>query len=204
MGALPDILLADGRFIYMRHLTFSKALKEKNLPPKRTTVRVSAIGGLLDDSYFKRTPWSYGKSGYARLLVHDEESACCVRMFDSLQGLNPNVYFTPGRDGYLLFACDRKTGKQTWAERIQVRIRAMVMTENLFFVAGPPDIVDPDDPLGAFEGRKGGVLAAISRSDGEKVWEYALGAPPEFDGLAAAEGRLYVALRDGCIACFGP
>jgi outer membrane protein assembly factor BamB len=125
-------------------------------------------------------------------------------MFDSLQGLNPNVYFTPGKEGYLLFASDKETGKQTWARRIQIRIRAMVMTENLLFVAGPPDIVDPEDPLGAFEGRKGGVLAAIDRSNGKSVWEKALGAPPVFDGLASAADRLYVTLQDGCITCFGP
>ena len=204
MGALPDILQADGRLIYMRHLTFNAALEEQSLPSKKTTVRVSAKGGLLDGSYFKRTPWSYGQSGYARLLVHDEKSAYCVRMFDSLQGLNPNVYFTPGKKGYLLFACDKATGRQTWAGRIQVRIRAMAMTENLLFVAGPPDVVDPADPLGAFEGRKGGLLAAFDRSDGQRVWEHVLGAPPVFDGLAAAAGRLYMALQDGCIVCFGP
>jgi outer membrane protein assembly factor BamB len=159
---------------------------------------------LLDDSYFKRTPWLYGNSGYARLLVHDDTSACGIQMFDSLQGLNPNVYFTPGKKGYLLFACDKATGNRTWAERIQVRVRAMVMTEKLLFIAGPPDIVDPADPLGAFEGRKGGILAAIDRSDGTKVWEYTLDMPPVFDGLAAAEGRLYVALQNGCIVCFSP
>lgn len=78
------------------------------------------------------------------------------------------------------------------------------MAENLLFVAGPPDIVDPEDPLGAFEGRKGGVLIAIDRSNGKSVWENALDAPPVFDGLAAATGRLYVTLQGGCIACFGP
>lgn len=204
MGALPDILQGDGRLIYMRNLTFNAELEEQNLPPKKTTIRVTAKSDLLDDSYFKRTPWSYGRSGYARLLVHDGRSAYCVRMFDSLQGLNPNVFFTPGKEGYLLFACDKTTGKQTWADRIRVRIRAMVVTENLLFIAGPPDVVDPEDPLGAFEGRKGGVFAAINRSDGKKVWECTLGAPPVFDGLTAASGRLYLALQDGRIACFGP
>ncbi|MFC1636100.1 PQQ-binding-like beta-propeller repeat protein [Planctomycetota bacterium] len=204
MGALPDILQSNGRLITMRHLTFNAELEEQKLPPKKTPLRVTAKGGLLDDSYFKRTPWSYGQSGYARLLVNDEESVYCVRMFDSLQGLNPNVYFTPGRKGYLLFASDKATGKQTWAGRIHVRIRAMVVTENFLFIAGPPDVVDPEDPLGAFEGRKGGVLVGIDRSGGQRVWEYALDAPPVFDGLAAASGRLYVALKNGSIACFGP
>ena len=204
MGALPDILQGSGRFIYMRHRAFNAELEEQKLPPKQTAIRVFAKGGLLDESYFKRTPWSCGRSGYARLLVHDEKAAYGVRMFDSLRGLDPNVYFTPGERGYLLFASDKAQGRQTWAERIRVRINAMVVTENLLFVAGPPDVVDPEDPLGAFEGRKGGVLAAMDRSNGQKVWEYMLDAPPVFDGLAAAAGRLYVALRDGRMACFGP
>jgi outer membrane protein assembly factor BamB len=80
----------------------------------------------------------------------------------------------------------------------------MVATDGLLFVAGPPDVVDPKDPLGAFEGRKGGVLLAIDRANGKGVWEYTLPAPPVFNGLAAAAGRLYVAMQGGTIACFGP
>ena len=79
----------------------------------------------------------------------------------------------------------------------------MVITENLLFVAGPPDVVDPDDPLGAFEGRKGGVLCAIDPASGEIVWKRELTVPPVFNGLIAAGGRLYVAMEDGKIACFG-
>ncbi len=79
----------------------------------------------------------------------------------------------------------------------------MVATEDLLFVAGLPDVVDPKDPLGAFEGRKGGVLSACDNTDGSTVWEYSRSAPPVFNGLAAAGGRLYVAMQDGSIACFG-
>jgi outer membrane protein assembly factor BamB len=203
MGALPDILQGDSRLIYMRNLTFNRKLEEQDLPPRQTSDRVSAKGGLLDDSYFKRTPWSLGRSGHARLVVHDEQAAYCVRMFDSLRGLDPNVYFTPGRQGYLLYAVDKTTGKQTWAQRIAVRVNAMVAAEGLLFVAGSPDVVDPEDPLAAFEGRKGGSLSAIDRASGRKVWEYSLPAPPVFNGLVAAAGRLYVAMQDGTIACFG-
>jgi outer membrane protein assembly factor BamB len=204
MGTLPDILQGDNRLIYMRNLTFNAKLEKQDLPPRQTTGRVSAKGGLLDDSYFKRTPWSFGRNSHARLVVHDERAAYFVRMFDSLRGLDPNVYFTPGKQGYLLFAVDNATGKQTWAERIGVRVNAMVATDGLLFVAGPPDVVDPKDPLGAFEGRKGGVLLAIDRANGKGVWEYTLPAPPVFNGLAAAAGRLYVAMQGGTIACFGP
>jgi len=203
LGSLPDILQGDDRGIHMRNLTFDAELKQQTVPPRQTSTRVLAKGGLLDDSYFKRIPWAFGRNAHSRLVVHDDKAAYFVRMFDSLQGLNPNVYFVPGKEGYLLFATDETSGKQTWARRIGVRINAMVVTDSLLFVAGPPDVVDPDDPLGAFEGRKGGVLCAIDPASGETVWKYELPVPPVFNGLIAANSRLYVAMQDGRIACFG-
>jgi len=204
MGALPDVLQGADGLIHMRNLVFDAELElqESPAPPARTLV--SAKGGLLDDSYFKRIPWSFGpKSPHARLVVHDEQAAYFIRMFDSLRGLDPSVYFTPGKKGYLLFSVEKATGKQTWSRRIPVRVNAMVATEGPLFVAGYPDVVDPRDPLGAFEGRKGGVLEACEKSDGRSLWQYRLAAPPVFHGLAAAGGRLYIATQDGRIACFG-
>jgi len=124
-------------------------------------------------------------------------------MFDSLRGLDPKVYFTPGKEGYLLFAMDKATGKQIWRRRVPVRINAMVATDDLLFVAGSPDVVEPKDPLGAFEGRKGGVLSVFDKTEGKKLWEYVLPSPPVFNGLVVANGRLYVAMQDGSVACFG-
>ena len=116
-------------------------------------------GGILEESYFKRTPWTFGGE-YGRLIVHDERSVYYVRMFDSLRGLDPTVYFTPASKGYLLFAKNLGGGRSAWSERIPVRIRAMVLAGSRLVVAGPPDVVDASDPLGAFEGRKGGLLYA--------------------------------------------
>jgi outer membrane protein assembly factor BamB len=203
MGALPDILQYDGELIYMRDMAFNTNLEQQKPPARQADNRIHAKGGLLDDSYFKRTPWSFGpKDSYARLIVHDETAAYFIRMFDSLRGLDPKVYFTPGKEGYLLFAMDKGTGKQIWKKRIPVRVNAMVATDRLLFVAGSPDVVDPGDPLGAFEGRKGGVLSACDKTDGTMLWEYKLSSPPVFNGMAAANGRLYVAMQDGSIACF--
>jgi outer membrane protein assembly factor BamB len=204
MGALPDILQSDGSTIYMRTLALDTQLRRQEVRPRAERNRLSAKGGFLDDSYFKRMPWRFGSpNSYARLIVHDEQGVYSVRMFDTLRGLDPTVYFTPGKEGYLLFATDRQTGKQTWSRRIGVRVNAMVATEDLLFVAGAPDVVDPEDPLAAFEGRKGGVLAAIDKGSGRTVWETTLPFPPVFDGLAAASGRLYLATQGGTIRCFG-
>ena len=151
--------------------------------------------GYLEDSYFKRTPWKMGAGDYGRVIVHDNRSAYYVRMFDSLRGLDPNVFFTPGKEGYLLFASNLGDNRDTWRTRIPVRIRAMVLAQDRLFVAGPPDVVDPQDPLGAFEGRKGGQLFAFDTRSGEKVVMHALASPPVFNGAAAASERLYIVER---------
>jgi len=199
MGFLPDILMGDGTSIHMRSTTFDNELKRKTggQPSLRTRT------GFLDDSYFKRIPWTLGRGGAARLIVHDKRSVYYVRMFDTLRGLDPTVFFTPGRKGYLLFAKNVDGKKNVWSGRVPVRIRAMVLAASRLFVAGPPDVVDRKDPLGAFEGRKGGLLYVFDSASGKRLSEHALPFPPVFNGAAAARGRLYVAQVDGSIACFG-
>ena len=70
-------------------------------------------------------------------------------------------------------------------------------------VAGPPDMIDPDDPLAAFEGRMGGVLRVVDKLEGHLVCEHKLTSPPVFNGAAAASSRLVLSLHDGSLVCFG-
>jgi len=88
-----------------------------------------------------------------------------------------------------------------WVRVLPVRIRAMVATADALFIAGPPDLCDPEDPTGALEGRKGAVLMALSPEDGKKQFECKLDSPPVFDGLIAGRGRLYMATIDGAVLC---
>jgi outer membrane protein assembly factor BamB len=198
MGALPDILMADGTSIYMRNETFDAQLRRRQGRPN-----LRAGGGFLEDNYFKRVPWTFAGGDYGRLIVHDKQYLCSVRMFDSLRGLDPTVFFTPGRNGYLLFARRADAKRNAWAKRVRLRVRAMVLTDARLFIGGPPDVVDPKDPLGAFEGRKGGLLCVIDSASGEKIAEHVLPSPPVFNGAAAANGRLYLADEDGHITCLG-
>ncbi|MFH1716588.1 MAG: PQQ-binding-like beta-propeller repeat protein [Planctomycetota bacterium] len=91
-----------------------------------------------------------------------------------------------------------------WTQWLPVRIRAMVKAGDTLFVAGPPDVLDPQDPYAAFEGRKGARLVAVSAADGKKVSEMPLESPPVFDGMIAASGRLFASLRDGSVVCLAP
>lgn len=198
MGLLSDVFIKEGTDLFLRSVKFDDQLQRQPGAPK-----LKAVGGLLDDAYFKRMPWTYATSGFARVVVYDDRQVYGLRMFDSLQGLDPKVYFTPGTKGYLLFAQSLTRGRDGWSVRVPIRGRALAVSDNVLCVAGPPDVVDPADPLAAFEGRKGGVLRLVDKMTGETKFEGKLTAPPVFNGAAIANGRLILCLEDGTVACFG-
>jgi hypothetical protein len=88
----------------------------------------------------------------------------------------------------------------------------MTLADRTLFVAGPRDVLD-EGALGrqfaggsnamllkqeaALLGRSGAVLWAVSARDGSRWAAYDLDALPVFDGMAAANGRLYLATMDG-------
>jgi hypothetical protein len=197
MGWLPDILQADENGIHMGPTRFDERLRIVDGGP-----RLSVSGGYLDDAYFKRAPWRHPHTGYGRLIVGDDRRTFCVRMFDSLKGLSPDVYFTPGKRGYRLFAGEPGRA-QVWSRRIRIRIRAMAVAGEHLCVAGPPDDVSGPDPLGAFEGRKGGVFQQIEGDSGKTTLSLALPSPPVFNGIAVAHGKAYLSLEDGSVVCLG-
>ncbi|MHC4981716.1 MAG: outer membrane protein assembly factor BamB family protein [Planctomycetota bacterium] len=94
------------------------------------------------------------------------------------------------------------TVKYHWTVEMPLVVRAMVLADKRLFVAGPAG--DARHSLAAFEGQQGVVLWSLSATDGEKLAEYKLESLPVFDGLAAAAGRLYIALDGGRLVCFGP
>jgi outer membrane protein assembly factor BamB len=106
------------------------------------------------------------------------------------------------------FGLDKMTGytraePPLWKTWIPVRVRAMVKAGDALFAAGPPDEFDAKDPYAAFEGRKGAKLVTVDAKDGRQLAELALDAPPVFDGLVAARGRLYLSAEDGTLRCLG-
>ncbi len=90
-----------------------------------------------------------------------------------------------------------------WTQWLPVRVRGMVKAGSLLFVAGDPDVLDPADQTAAFEGRRGAKLVVVSTADGRVQRELALDAPPVFDGLIAASGRLYMSTTSGQVVCLG-
>ena len=69
-------------------------------------------------------------------------------------------------------------------------------------VSGRFDSVGTHRSGRSFEGRSGGRLCVFAKSDGEKLLEYDLPAPPVYDGMAVARGRLCLSLKNGAVVCF--
>ncbi len=91
-----------------------------------------------------------------------------------------------------------------WSQKADVRARAMVLTDGTVFFAGAPNLGNSSaDAYAAMQGQKGAKLVAVSTVDGQKQTELDLPALPVLDGMAAAGGRLYVALRNGTVVCLG-
>jgi outer membrane protein assembly factor BamB len=108
-----------------------------------------------------------------------------------------------------------------WTKDIPLLVRAMLKSEDALFLVGPPDFVDEVETFeklknrdekvqellsrqdAALLGAEGAILRVVSTRDGSTLKDYELKSLPVWDGLAAAQGRLYLATQDGSIVCFG-
>ncbi len=91
-----------------------------------------------------------------------------------------------------------------WSSSIPLTGKAILLANDVLFVAGTPVAFPQDDLAKAYEGRMGGILWAASASTGEKLAQYTLDAPPAWDSLAAANSLLFLSLADGRVICMGP
>ncbi len=92
--------------------------------------------------------------------------------------------------------------KPRWTQSTDMWVRAMVLADDTLVLAGPPDpLAAGKIDAGAFEGKRGGLLRLISPDSGSSLAEYKLGAPPAWDAMAAAGGKLYIATTDGKVTC---
>jgi outer membrane protein assembly factor BamB len=215
-GVSSDLLVSEGDSVYMRHLQVFGAGETK----VGWGQRVGATAGMLDDSWFNRTVWLVDRRDQGELLVHDDGGIYAARVHTSRGHGN---YIVPGTNAYQIVATDRKTTvprrpgnpdklnttiwtrlKQTrWSLPLPTRVTAMAVGGQTLLCAGTPDELDPKEPWAAYEGKRGGVLYALSTGDGAKQAELKLGTAPVYDGMAIAGGRLYLSTVDGTLLCIG-
>ncbi|MBT7302861.1 MAG: PQQ-binding-like beta-propeller repeat protein [Victivallales bacterium] len=121
-----------------------------------------------------------------------------------------------------------KRGKRTirrvvldWRKKVPLQAQGMVLAGDTLFLAGAPKTdrgkakellktlttsdyeAHPDLRLATetFLGKHGGRLVAVSTKDGLVTMDQKLDTIPVFDGLIAANGRLYISQANGTVAC---
>ncbi len=225
-----DILVTDGKLLYVRHRAFDWDLSDAASP--RPHLIPSA--GFLERTPQHRTYWTVG-TGYAFTSMGNRPSGDILvtkgNDFYEVQGfpVTRHSYFDPRVKGYELRAGTIATsntpkvtglrGKQgrrgagarstteRWSTDIPLTGRAMALAGDVLFVAGTPARFSRDASAAQYEaayaGRRGGLLWAVSATDGSKLGEYRLDNAPTWDGLAAAGGRLLLSTVDGSVICLG-
>jgi hypothetical protein len=111
--------------------------------------------------------------------------------------------------------------EHSWEHPVPLFLRAMAMAQKTMFVAGPPDIIEEEyafeklsqkdeaireqlkEQDEALDGKRGASLFPVSADSGKMGEELKLGSPPVWDGMAVAQGKLYVATVGGKVLCFG-
>jgi len=105
--------------------------------------------------------------------------------------------------------------------RPNLLVNAMVLAGGKLFLAGPPDVADEEKTYDfvfgadnqinrqmrrqeeAWQGKLGALLWIVSADTGLKVSEYTIPSIPVWDGMIAANRRLYISLEDGTVLCMG-
>jgi outer membrane protein assembly factor BamB len=94
------------------------------------------------------------------------------------------------------FLYAKADGKQLWLidENLRLQMTGVVLAGDTAYMAGIPT---PPDPTQKAE------LWVLAGADGKKLQTLPLDSYPVYDGLSAANGRLYLATEDGVLTCFG-
>ena len=108
-----------------------------------------------------------------------------------------------------------------WTSDIPIYVRAMVLAENKLFIVGPPDIIDEESTFQqltekdpevqkllseqdeALSGKDGSMLLAVDAYTGKVNHKLELSSLPSWDGMAGANGKLFLTTLDGKLMCFG-
>mgnify|MGYP003662969561 CR=1 FL=1 len=111
--------------------------------------------------------------------------------------------------------------KPKWAQDVPIYVRGMVLGGSTLFIVGPPDTINEEETFqkltesdpevqklldrqdAALEGSDGSSLLSVNIDTGEIENEVKLDALPTWDGLAGANGSLFLTTLDGSVIRFG-
>ena len=231
-GSIADILVSDGKNVFMHHDKFDAKLKKQEM-----SRHFFSTSSLLDGSENHRSHWVMGsgdfsmvgvayswivngrRSGasalFALMMAYDDESIWGVNRKDYTLFKAENKPFSDDEEPLNDFTAKKSPPKQkgkkkgapkddkiVWQSALSLRPRAMLKAGKHLFFGGMPKEVAKDDPHATYEGRKGGLLAVVSAEDGTTVKQYALDSPVAWDAMAAANGKLFLSTEKGELQCW--
>ena len=229
-AARSDVLASDGDSIFLRHLRFDRNWVEQETKSRHLFSTSRLLDGeenhrshwVLGTGDFSRMPVAYSwiaNAGGVRkdfrlavpfglMLTFDDQTVWGVRRGSPYRLFSAeNRPFSSGDEPLADFRkTDNATGKAsawTWSVDLAMRPRAMVRAGDRLVLGGVPNVIDPNDPYAAYEGRKGGLVRIMSAGDGGTSGQYQLPSPPVWDGMAVAAGRLYLSTSDGSVLSMG-
>ena len=187
--------------------------------------------GFLDDNYMHRSYWIWGMTwvsgagGYHRAGAYAPAGKMMVFDDDKVYayGRQPQYWKWTTPIEYQLFAAEKYPESETityhWVDTAtSIFVQAMVLADKVLFTAGPEDILDDhytydhreepaiqvefEEQAEIFNDEQGGLLRAVLTNDGRQMAQYTLESMPVWDGMVAANNKLYLALKNGSVICF--
>ncbi|MHC4916526.1 MAG: outer membrane protein assembly factor BamB family protein [Planctomycetota bacterium] len=152
-------------------------------------LRPAKSSPFIDDTYAVRTFWKYRQSS-GQMLAADGKRVAGFTSFEDNSAKSSTT--RPGQGDHKLFV-DGAEGKGVENVALPIRPRALLLAADRVFLAGPED---------AYPAKRS-MLVCHSASDGKQLSKIEIASPPVFDGIAAANGRLYISTADGRLRCFG-
>lgn len=253
--ALSDLLSSNGKRIFMRYQPFDlegnrldlmfdgarygyepdtygpdmKAIHAKlgGDDQKGEDAHLFSATGFLDESWWHRTYWVYGRyqasghSGYTQAGAQGNPAGRMITFDkDRIYTWGRLKWYFKWSEEYVyhLHAKDYDYQDQ-WNVVLPILVRAMVASDDCLFVLGPEELLRQDEikrriteeevqqlmieQEKALNGKSGSILLAVDKQSGKILSGSRLPTAPLLDGMAGAYGNLYVSTTDGQLCCLG-
>lgn len=229
-GTITDVMVSDGTAVFLRHMKFDRKLAPQKESTRHLLSTSRLLDDaenhrshwLVGTGDFSRTPvaysWIVNRAGgaygshlavpHGLMLTFDDETVWAVRRTTSYAYKLVTYNHRPLDTAESHLPDFRSAAKKDksmpgWSVDLPMRPRAMVRSGKLIFLGGMAAGMDATDPFATYEGRTSGKLWVMSGEDGSKRAAFELAAPPVWDGMAAANGKLYVVTVEGKLICLG-
>ena len=192
---------------------------------------LKAGDGFLNESLFNRRAFSYSRywgdddiTKCGHFIVFDSQRTYAVDLYPRSQGARTSTggytWASAGEPCELIASANDAPAERLyrenmrgpgfpagllspalWKAQVPLAVRGLALAGDRLFLAGAPTAFNEKDPLAPYENRTPAEVWAVGAADGKKQSAADLSAPPVFDGIAAAAGRLFVTQTNGQIAC---